>query len=237
MASSLIQTHELAQPVVTCVIDPYLLALGTPTNSARIPDAGPTSALIAATVTYVPKMPPALITTVDAATAFTSILDASPPLVPNPVTSLAAAQTHTLTVDPPPEGLNPFDLHCVLQNSNKDPLYLTAPQTHAQHHPDIGLQSQRQHAKLSDASKAVASLTAALNKTKAAHLNADIEKLLVAQEEQIKAIALDHGHKPGEITKIVYGTTNYSTEHSASIGNALVHQKGLELNKGNYLSC
>ena len=88
--------------------------------------------------------------------------------------------------------------------------------------------------KLSDASKASVALTAALNKSKAICLNDDITKLLAIQADQIKAIALDHGHKPSDISKIVYSTTNYFPGHSASIGNALVHKKGLEINKGIY---
>ena len=89
--------------------------------------------------------------------------------------------------------------------------------------------------KLSDASKESAALTAALNKSKVIHLNVDITMLLTIQADQIKAIALDHGHKPSDIMKIVNSTTNYFSECSASIGNALVHKKGLELNKGIYL--
>ena len=120
-------------------------------------------------------------------------------------------------------------------SGDKDPLYLAAPQTHAQRNPKQAVQVQRQRTKLSDASKAAAALTAALNKAKAEHLQTDITKFLAAQDNQIKVIALDHGRKPSDIAKIVNNSVNYCAKCLPSIGNALVHKKGLELNGGIYV--
>lgn len=129
-------------------------------------------------------MTPDITTTVDPATAFVSILDASTLLVPVPTgidsstNAVTAAAAQFPVLAPAPNALstvlNPFDPHYIIQNGSKDALYLAAPQTHAQCNQNMAVQAQCQQAKLSDASKGAASLTNALNKAKAVHLNADI---------------------------------------------------------------
>lgn len=252
MESALTLNHELTQPAEPCVIDPALLALGTPTsitNSTEIQTTSPLTPVLI-TATSASKTTPALTATVDTATAFAptlgplvptpvaaSTLDA--PLVTTPVAGVnsATAVTPAATAQPhnsPPAALNPFDPRCVIKPGDKDPLYLAAPQTHAQRNPDMVIQDQRQRAKVSTASRAAAAIQATLNKAKAARLYADVAKIISEQEEKIKAVALDHSRKPCDIAKMVNSSANYVSERSAFLGNALVHKKGLELNAGTF---
>ena len=232
-------TYECSQSVRSCVINPVLLALDaatTTTISTGIPMARPLTSSaspalmtnVAATELPAPAPAPVLLMALALALA-PAPLSASAPAQAQ-LTALAPAQLPA----PAPAVLNPFDPRFIIPN---DPLYLASPQTHAQQNPNIAVQVQCQWEKLSDASKAVAAITSSLNKAKALHLNTDITKFLKVQEEKISAIALDHGQKPSDITKIVNSTTNYFPKCSASIGNALVHKKGLELNESMYLIC
>jgi len=128
--------------------------------------------------------------------------------------------------------LNPFDLRQPLLDSQRDPLYLAAPQTWAQLNPSLGVQKQRMRAKPTDAAKATRKITTARNKANAELLTADIEKQIQLQQTQIQQIADDHGRKFADIEKLINHRTNYRQSCGPSLSNALIHKKGVEMNEG-----
>ena len=132
----------------------------------------------------------------------------------------------------PSSMLQPFDPHQPLANSERDPLYLDAPQTWAQRNPTLAVQKKRPRAKATDAAKATKKIAAAHNKANAALLSADIENQLALQKAQIEKIAKDHNRKVPDIEKLINHHTNYRQTRAPSLSNALIHKKGLEMNEG-----
>ena len=161
--------------------------------------------------------------------------DPEPPanvvLVP-PASESTVPSVLSSSIATPSAILNPFDPRHPLPDSQRDALYLVAPQTWAQLNPNLGVQKQRPRAKLTDAAKATRKITAVLNKASAELLSADIEKQMQLQKTQIKKIAHDHSRKVCDIEKLINHNTNYRPSRAPTLQNALTHRKGMEMNEG-----
>jgi hypothetical protein len=177
----------------------------------------------------VPASSPRLITNTLGLPGDSTVAVAAPPtsLAPVPATSVSSAR-----IAAPSPILNPSDPHQPLTNIQWDPLYLNAPQTWAQHNPNLGVQKERPRAKATDAAKATKKISASRNKVNAALLSADVEKQMVLQCTQIDKIAQGHNQKVPKIEKLINHHTNYQHTWGPSLSNALIHKKGLEMNQG-----
>jgi K+-transporting ATPase c subunit len=121
----------------------------------------------------------------------------------------------------------------LLSDNERDPIYLSAPQSWAERNPTAGVQKQRLRAKLTDAAKATKQITAARNRAQGALLTSDIEKFMTLKQTQIERIALAHSRKVSDIEKLINHSTNYRPSRAPSLANALTHKKMLEMNEGN----
>jgi hypothetical protein len=113
------------------------------------------------------------------------------------------------TVAGPSAPLDAFDPDCLLSDNERDPIYLSAPQSWAERNPTAGVQKQRLRAKLTDAAKATKQITAARNRAQGALLTSDIEKFMTLKQTQIERIALAHSRKVSDIEKLINHSTNY----------------------------
>jgi hypothetical protein len=113
--------------------------------------------------------------------------------------------------------LNPFDPCLPLPDSERDSLYLITPQTWAEKNTGSSLQKERPRVKPTSAAKATNKITAEYNRTQAALLSADIEKLIQLQQVQIEKITRDHSHKVCNIEKLINHHTNYQHSRGPSL--------------------
>ena len=147
------------------------------------------------------------------------------------------SRTHVAAVSTSSSPLNIFDPRHPFPSNQMDQLYLTAPQTWAQRHPELGDQPQRHRATTTVAARATRKITTAHNKANAELLSADIQKQVELQRIQIQKIAEDRNRKVSEIEKLITHRTNYRQNRAPSLANALTHKKGIEMNEGNGISC
>jgi len=139
------------------------------------------------------------------------------------VESYAPAAAVSISSLPPPTpsaSLNIFDPRYQLPSNQLDPLYLVAPQTWAERHPELATQPERHRATSTVAAKATRKIAAALNRANAELLSADIKKQVELQRTQVEKIAGDHHRKVSEIEKLITHHTNYRQNRAPSLANA-----------------